>query len=57
MKRLMAKESSEPTTLEELYKDLKAEYSGKLFSDEFLKVQVDYIHQSQIIVSFNMQKP
>ena len=34
-------EQSETISLEDVYKELKSEYNGKLWSDEFLPTHID----------------
>ena len=44
------------TTIEEIYAALADEYDGKLFSDNFLRVNVEN-KGGQIVVGFDMAKP
>ena len=44
------------TTIEEIYAALTDEYDGKLFSDNFLRVNVEN-KGGQIVVGFDMAKP
>jgi hypothetical protein len=52
----LAKETSDDLTLDEIYKAVKEEYGGKLFSDNFLKLNIEHV-SGQVLCIFELDKP
>ena len=52
----LAKETSDDLTLDEIYKAVKEEYGGKLFSDNFLKLNIEHV-SGQVLCIFELDRP
>ena len=52
----VAKETSDDLTLDEIYKAVKEEYGGKLFSDNFLKLNIEHV-SGQVLCIFELDRP
>ena len=52
----IAKETSDDLTLDEIYKAVKEEYGGKLFSDNFLKLDIEKV-SGQVLCIFELERP